>query len=259
MSGHSKWSTIKHKKAANDAKKGKVFSKLSAQITQAARQGGGDREMNPTLRLYIDKAKSAGFPVDRIEKAISKGTGEGANGVRYEEATYEGFGPGGIQILVDTLTDNKNRTVSDLRQLFDEIGGNLGDSGAVSWNFETKGLILVKAGKMKKSEKFGQEDEFVPVEREDVMMELMEIPGIMDMSEVDLEGVDGIEIYTEYNNLAKVRDSILALGYVLDEARIIKEAKMLKKLSDAEIEKAQFAIERIEELDDVQDVWSDLE
>ena len=143
MSGHSKWSTIKHKKAANDAKKGKVFSKLSTQITHAARQGGGDPEMNPNLRLYIDKAKSAGFPVDRIEKAISKGTGEGSDGVTFEEATYEGFGPGGIQILVDTLTDNKNRTVSDLRKLFEEIGGNLGEGGSVSWNFEPKGLIVI--------------------------------------------------------------------------------------------------------------------
>ncbi len=259
MSGHSKWSTIKHKKAANDAKKGKIFSKLSAQITQAARQGGGDREMNPSLRLYIDKAKSAGFPIDRIEKAISKGTGEGVDGVRYEEATYEGFGPGGIQILVDTITDNKNRTVSDLRKLFEEIGGNLADSGAISWNFETKGLILVKSGKMKKSEKYRQEDEFVGEDRETVMMELMEIPGIVDMYEVDLDGTEGLEIYTEYNNLAKVRDAIDSLGYVLDEAKIIKEAKMLKKLTESEYEKAQLAIEKLEDHDDVQDVWSDLE
>jgi len=258
MSGHSKWSTIKHKKAANDAKKGKVFSKLSTQITHAARQGGGDPEMNPNLRLYIDKAKSVGFPIDRIEKAISKGTGEGSDGVTFEEATYEGFGPGGIQIVVDTLTDNKNRTVSDLRKLFEEIGGRMGDSGSVSWNFETKGLIIVKAGHMKKAEKYGQEDTYEGENRDEVMMTLMEIDGIVDIFETDLDGIEGLEVYTEYNNLAKVRDSISALGYVIEDASIIKEPKNLKSLSGSELEKAQSAIERLEDNDDVQNVWSDM-
>lgn len=258
MSGHSKWSTIKHKKAANDAKKGKIFSKLSTQITHAARQGGGDPVMNPNLRLYIDKAKSVGFPIDRIEKAISKGTGEGSDGVTFEEATYEGFGPGGIQILVDTLSDNKNRTVSDLRRIFEDIGGRMGDSGSVSWNFETKGLIVIRSGHMKKAEKFGQEDIYEAENREEVMMILMEIEGIEDIFETDLDGIDGLEIYTEYNNLAKVRDSITKLGYVIEEATIIREAKNLKSLSGSELEKAENAIEEIEDNDDVQNVWSDL-
>jgi YebC/PmpR family DNA-binding regulatory protein len=259
MSGHSKWSTIKHKKAANDAKKGKVFSKLSTQITHAARQGGGDPEMNPNLRLYIDKAKSAGFPVDRIEKAISKGAGDGSDGVTFEEATYEGFGPGGIQILVDTLTDNKNRTVSDLRKLFEEIGGNLGEGGSVSWNFEPKGLIVIKSGHMQESAKYGQEDEYIAENRENVMMILMELENILDIQEVDIDGVEGLEIYTEYSNLTKVRDEISKLGYVIVEAQIIKEAKMSKKVSEKDLEKAQDALERLEDHDDVQNVWSDLE
>lgn len=259
MSGHSKWSTIKHKKAANDAKKGKIFSKLSTQITHAARQGGGDPEMNPNLRLYIDKAKSAGFPVDRIEKAISKGTGEGSDGVTFEEATYEGFGPGGIQILVETLTDNKNRTVSDLRKLFEEVGGRMGDSGSVSWNFDTKGLIVIKSGHMKEAQKYGQESEYVALDREEVMMSLMEVDGILDISEVDIDGVEGLEIYTQYNDLARVRDEISKLGYVVVEAEIIKEAKMYKKLEGSELEKAKDALERLEDNDDVQNVWSDLE
>jgi len=258
MSGHSKWSTIKHKKAANDAKKGKVFSKLSTQITHAARQGGGDPEMNPNLRLYIDKAKSVGFPIDRIEKAISKGTGEGSEGITFEEAMYEGFGPGGIQIVVDTLTDNKNRTVSDLRKLFEEIGGRMGDSGSVSWNFETKGLIVVKSGHMKKAEKYGQEDIYEAERRDEVMMTLMEIDGILDIFETDLDGTEGLEVYTEYNNLAKVRDSISSLGYVIEEASIIKEPKNLKILSGSELEKARDAIEKLEDNDDVQNVWSDM-
>ncbi len=258
MSGHSKWSTIKHKKAINDAKKGKVFSKLSTQITHAAKLGGGDANMNPNLRLYIDKAKSVGFPIDRIEKAISKGTGEGSDGVTYEEITYEGFGPGGIQILVDTLTDNKNRTVADLRKIFEEVGGRMGDSGSVAWNFDTKGFITVKSGHMQKSEKYGGEDTYVKDNREEVMMALMDIDGIEDIKEIDIEGVEGLEVYTSFSNLSHVRDSILKLGYLIDEAEIVKEAKITKKLSEKDLEKAESAVERFEDNDDVQSVWSDI-
>lgn len=259
MSGHSKWSTIRHKKAINDAKKGKAFSKLSTQITHAAKLGGGDLSMNPNLRMYVDKARSAGFPIDRIEKAIAKGAGTGADGVSYEEVTYEGFGPGGIQIVVDTLTDNKNRTVVDMRQIFEKFGGTLGSEGSVSWNFDTKGFLLVKCGVMQKSEKYGQEDIFVSVDREEVMMSIMDIDGVMDMQEVDLENnIQGLEVYTKYSDLAKVRDSISSLGYVLDDAVIIKEPKITKKLEGSELEKANSAIELLEDNDDVQDVWSDL-
>lgn len=259
MSGHSKWSTIKHKKAANDAKKGKIFSKLSAQITHAARQSGGDPTMNPNLRLYIDKARSVGFPVDRVEKAIAKGTGEGSNGVIYEEATYEGFGPLGVQLVVDTLTDNRNRTVSDLRKLFEEVGGRMGDSGSVLWNFDTRGYIVVKTGRMVKSEKYGKDDKYEKAERVSVMMDLMDIGEIEDIKEIDIDGVEGLEIYTSYNTLFKVRDSILELGYVIEDAEIVKEPKMKKKLEKKDIEKIESAIEKIEENDDVQNVWSDIE
>ncbi len=259
MSGHSKWSTIKHKKAINDAKKGKVFSKLSAQITHAARQGGGDPNMNPNLRLYIEKAKKEGFPIDRIEKAVLKGTGVGADGITYEEITYEGFGHSGIQILVDTLTDNKNRTVSDLRMLFDEIGGRMGDSGSVSWNFETRGLIIIKSGHMQKSEKYRGEDIYVKDNREEVMITLMDIDGIEDIKEIDIDGVEGLEVYTSFVNLSKVRESISKLGYVIEEAEIIKEPKVTKSLSEKDLEKAQDGLERLDDHDDVQSVWSNLE
>ena len=258
MSGHSKWSTIKHKKAINDAKKGKIFSKLSTQITHAARQGGGDANMNPNLRLYIDKAKSVGFPIDRIEKAISKGTGEGSDGVTYEEITYEGFGPEGIQILVDTLTDNKNRTVADLRQLFDEIGGRMGETGSVSWNFNVRGLITVKCGHMKKSEKYGGEDEYIKEDREEIMIALMDIPGIEDIKETDIDGIEGLDVYTTFSDFSTVRNKVEEMGYVIDDAEIIKEAKVTKTLSEKDLEKAVSALERIEENDDVQSVWSDL-
>lgn len=258
MSGHSKWSTIKHKKAINDAKKGKIFSKLSTQITHAAKLGGGDPNMNPNLRLYIDKAKSEGFPIDRIEKAISKGTGEGADGVTYEEITYEGFGPNGIQILVDTLTDNKNRTVADLRKIFEEVGGRIGDSGSVSWNFDVKGVITVKCGHMKKAEKFGAEDEYVQENKEEVMMRIMDIEGINDIKEIDIDGVEGLEVYTSFSDLTHVRDNISELGYVVDEAEIVKEAKIQKTLSEKELERIEEVLERFEDNDDVQNVWSDV-
>lgn len=258
MSGHSKWSTIKHKKAINDAKKGKAFSKVSVQITHAARLGGGDPDMNPNLRMYIDKAKEVGFPLDKIDKAIQKGTGEGSNGVIYDDSTYEGFGPFGVQILVDTLTDNKNRTVADLRKIFEDIGGTMGDDGSVSWNFDTKGFLAIKAGHMKKSDKFGGEDEFVEEDLEEVMLSIMEIDGVLDIEEIDIDGVKGLEIYTEYTKFASVRDEITKLGFVVKEAELIKEPKMYKEVSDEEKEKVLSGIERLEDNDDVQNVWSNL-
>ena len=259
MSGHSKWDTIKHKKALNDAKKGKAFSKLSTQITHAARQGGGNPDMNPNLRLYIDKAREASFPMDRIEKAIEKGVGGGDSGIVFEEASYEGFGPHGIQLVVDTLSDNKNRTVSELRQIFDEIGGTMGAEGSVAWNFETKGYIVIKSGHMQKSEKFGGEDTFVADDPEGVMMMLMDIPGILDIQDIDMDDCKGFEIYTEYNQMTQVRDAISKLGFVLKEAEIVKEPKIYKELAGDQLEKAKEGIERLEDYDDVQNVWTDLD
>lgn len=258
MSGHSKWSTIRHKKALNDAKKGKAFSKLSVQITHAARQGGGDINMNPTLRLYVEKARRESFPVDRIEKAIAKGSGVGSDGVQFEEITYEGFGPFGIQIIVDTLTDNRNRTVADVRKTFEDIGGNMGNDGSVSWNFDIKGLIVLRCGHMKKSDKFGGKDEYIKDNRDEVSMKLMDVNGILDIQEIDIDGIEGLEVYTEYKDLASVRDSISKLGYVLEEAEIIKEAKMKKELNSDELDRALESLERFEDLDDVQNVWSDI-
>ncbi len=259
MSGHSKWDTIKHKKALNDAKKGKSFSKVSAQITHAAKQGGGDPNMNPTLRLYIDKAKAVGFSNDSIDKAIKKGTGEGGEGVIIEEISYEGFGPHDIQLIVDVLTDNKNRTVADLRQLFEQIGGKMGDVGSVSWNFETKGYVEILCGHMEKSPKYGEADKYVEDNPEEVMLNIMDLDGVVDIHNFEEDGRNGLGIYTEYDSFGAVRDAINELGYVLQEAELIKEAKMFKKLEGSELEKANEAIERLEDNDDVQNVWSDLE
>lgn len=258
MSGHSKWSTIKHKKAILDAKKGKVFSKVSTQITHAVREGGGDPDMNPSLRMYIDKAKEVSFPQDKIEKAIQKGTGEGSEGVSFDSSTYEGFGPFGIQIMVDTLTDNKNRTIADIRKLFEDIGGNMGTEGSVSWNFNIRGLVVIKCGHMEKAQKYGDDDKFVQDDVEEVMLNIMEIEGVLDMQEVDLNGTKGLEIYTAYSDWGKVRDEVSKLGYVLREAGIVKEAKTLKELDGEDLEKAKEVLERLEEHDDIQEVWSNL-
>lgn len=258
MSGHSKWSTIKHKKAILDAKKGKVFSRVSTQITHAAREGGGDPEMNPSLRMYIDKAKEVSFPQDKIEKAIQKGVGEDGENITFDSSTYEGFGPFGIQVIVDTLTDNKNRTIAELRRLFEDIGGNMGEEGSVGWNFDLKGLILIKSGHMEKSKKYGEDDKFVEEDVEEVMLNIMEIEGVLDIQEVDLDGIKGLEIYTEYSDWGKVRDAISKLGYVLKEAGIVKEAKTFKELKGGELEKAKQALEKLEDQEDAQEVWSNL-
>jgi YebC/PmpR family DNA-binding regulatory protein len=154
MSGHSKWSSIKHKKAAKDAKRGKLFTKLIKEITIAARMGGGDINANPRLRTAVLTAKGSSMPADNIERAIKKGTGE-LEGVSYEEIQYEGYGPGGAAIMVQVLTDNKNRTVQELRRLFTQHGGNLGENGCVAWMFDKKGLITVEKSQIDEDRLFG--------------------------------------------------------------------------------------------------------
>ncbi len=149
MSGHSKWHSIKHKKGAADAKRGKIFTRLAREITVAARDGGGDPDMNARLRKAVSDAKAANMPNDNIDRAIKRGTGE-LEGVNYDEITYEAYGPGGVAILIETMTDNRNRTVADLRHLLSKNNGNLGESGSVSWLFDRKGYIVV--GKAAKSE-----------------------------------------------------------------------------------------------------------
>ena len=153
MSGHSKWSTIKHKKAAQDAKRGAMFTKVIKELTVAARMGGGDVDMNPRLRTAVLKAKAVNMPQDTMQRAIMKGTGE-LPGVNYEEITYEGYGPGGVAMIVTVLTDNRNRTVAEIRKIFSKNGGNLGESGCVAWMFQKKGLIVVDKDKVDEDELF---------------------------------------------------------------------------------------------------------
>jgi YebC/PmpR family DNA-binding regulatory protein len=159
MSGHSKWSTIKHKKAANDAKKGATYTKLGRNITLAARDGGGDLETNFKLRLAVDLAKASNMPTENIERAIKRGTGELKDAAAIQEVTYEAYGPGAVPMLIDVATDNSNRSVTDIRKIITGHGGNMGSVGSVSWQFEEVGLIVIRPAVFKKSEHFGKADE----------------------------------------------------------------------------------------------------
>ena len=183
MSGHSKWASIKHKKAAADAKRGKVFTRYIKEITIAAKIGGGDLESNPRLRHAIDGAKSVNMPSDNIKKAIQRGTGE-LDGVNYEEISYEGYGPGGVAILVETLTDNKNRTIADVRHTFSKYHGNLGEPGCVGWMFSKKGLIIV-------SESVIDEDELMEVVLESGAEDMKLEEGIYEITS-SVEDFDGV-------------------------------------------------------------------
>ena len=253
MSGHSKWAKIKHAKGAADAKKGKVFSKLAQQITLAVKEGGGDINSNPSLRLLVDKARAEALPSANIDRAINRGLGVGKDGAKFEECVYEGIGPEGVSFVIDVTTDNKNRVLPDLRKIFSVSGGNLSEGGSLLWNFEQKGKIEVRCGKMKKSEKYGQEDEFVLVNSEEVMMSLMDIEGVVDIEEVN---DDLLTVFTQPKDLIPVKKSIDALGYVVNSYELIRTAKVLKEVTNTE--KVLGFIEKLEEYSDVQGVWCDI-
>lgn len=235
MSGHSKWSTIKRKKGAIDAARGKLFTKVIKEITVAAKLGGGDPAANPRLRLAIQLGKDNNMPADNITRAIKKGTGE-LEGVTYEEIMYEAYGPGGVALLVESLTDNRNRTVADLRHVFSRNGGNLAESGAVSWNFERKGIITVAKGSF----------------TEDDIMNVILDAGADDMND---EG-DYYEVKTPIEGFESVRKAIEAAGYKIDSASLQFVAKNMVKLEGKEAEQTIKLISAVEDNDDVQNVYS---
>lgn len=238
MSGHSKWSTIKRKKGAIDAARGKVFTKVIKEITVAARTGGGDVEANPRLRLAVSTAKANNMPADNITRAIKKGTGE-LEGVNYEEITYEGYGPGGVALIIESVTDNRNRTVADLRHLLSKNGGNLAESGAVSWNFERKGVIIVQKGS---------------ATEEDMMNVILEA-GADDLTD---DG-DYFEVITSLENFEQVRKAIEASnlpGIKIDSASLQHVAKTTTRVEDKDAETTLKLISAIEDYDDVQNVYT---
>jgi YebC/PmpR family DNA-binding regulatory protein len=233
MSGHSKWHTIKHKKGALDAKRGKVFTKLIKEITVAARTGGGDPGANARLRKAISDAKAANMPNDTIDRATKRGTGE-LEGVNYEEITYEGYGPGGVAIMVDSMTDNRNRTVAEIRHLFSKNGGNLASSGAVGWIFEKKGYIVVE--KAAKSE--------------DELFEIVTEAGAEDLR----DDVDNYEIITAPDSFDTVLDAVKKAGIEPQVAEVEMVPKEYKKLEGNEAKQMLKLMEALEDHDDVQKV-----
>jgi len=235
MSGHSKWATIKRKKGAADAKRGKLFTKLIKEITIAAREGGGDPNANPRLRLAVDNAKSANMPADNIDRAIKKATG-GLEGVTYHELTYEGFGPGGIALLVEVATDNKNRTVAEVRHIFSRHGGSLGETGSVAWMFEKKGLITLPA--QNKSE-------------EDILNIVLEAGA------EDLHSEEGYyEIATPVESFEPVRKALKNARLEIENASLQWIPKNNINTSGDDAEKVLKLIEALEDCDDVQNVYS---
>jgi YebC/PmpR family DNA-binding regulatory protein len=235
MSGHSKWHTIKRKKAAIDAKRGKLFTKLIKEITIAARMGGGDPDGNPRLRLAIDNAKSANMPADNIERAIKKATGE-LEGTTFYEITYEGYGPAGIAFIVEVATDNKNRTVAEIRHIFSKNGGSLGETGSVAWMFEKKGVITFP--KQNKSED-----------------EIMEI--ILEAGADDLQSEEDFYIVkTPVESFEQTRRALLGKNIQIENASLQWVAKNFVSISGEDAQKVIKLIEALEDNDDVQNVYT---
>ncbi|MGO9308670.1 MAG: YebC/PmpR family DNA-binding transcriptional regulator [Spirochaetia bacterium] len=238
MSGHSKWHTIKHKKGVADAKRGQMFTKLIKELSITARQGGGDPDMNPRLRTVILKAKAANMPKDNIDRAIKKGTGE-LEGVSYEEILYEAYGPGGVAILIDILTDNKNRAAAEIRNLLNKGGGNLGAAGSVAYQFKRKGLINYDASKYK-------EDDILAVAIE---------AGAEDVSSDE----DSIEVTTSPEDFEAVVKAMEAKGFAHSMAELARVADQTVTLDNDKTQKALRLVEHLEDHEDVQSVATNLE
>lgn len=235
MSGHNKWSTIKHKKGRVDALRSRLWTKLVKEITVAARMGGGDPNGNARLRLAVDNARSNNMPNDNIERAIKKGTGE-LEGINYEDVTYEGYGPDGVAILVDTTTDNRNRTVGEIRNLFNKNNGKMAESGSVAWMFDSKGYVSVQAD---------------GVSEDDLMMT------ILDAGADDLQrSGDLFEIYTDLSAFEAVRKAIATAGFGIAEAKLVKVPQTTIQVTGKSAEQTIKLLDLLEENDDVSVVWS---
>ncbi|MBK6774141.1 MAG: YebC/PmpR family DNA-binding transcriptional regulator [Ignavibacteria bacterium] len=235
MSGHSKWATIKRKKAATDSARGKVFTKIIKEITISSRDGGGDPDANPRLRLAIQTAKGSNMPQDNITRAIKKGTGE-LEGVKYEEITYEAYAPHGIAMIIESVTDNKNRTVAELRHSISKANGNLGESGSVAWMFERKGVINVEKENTK----------------EDDLMDVILDAGADDLNS---DG-DYYEVTSSLENFEKVRKAIEEKSYKIESASLQYLAKDLLPVEGKNVDAVIRCIEAVEDNDDVQNVYS---
>lgn len=238
MAGHSKWDNIKHKKAKEDARRGKIFTKMTRLIAVAAREGGPDVNTNFRLRLAVDKAKSYNVPNDTIERAIKRGAGE-LEGDSYEEFVYEGYGPGGVAIMLQIMTDNRNRTAADVRHLFSKYGGNLGESGCVAWMFEKKGVVRI-------ARNGADEDE--------VLMAALEAGG------EDVQSDDeGFTIYSDPASFEEVRNALEEAGYVIESAEISMQPKNTVAVEGADAKRLLQLLEALEDHDDIQDVQANFD
>ncbi len=237
MAGHSKWANIKHRKGAQDAKRGKIFTKIIKELTVAARIGGGDPDANPRLRTAVDKAKQANMPKDNVDRAIKKGTGD-LDGVNYEEGIFEGYGPGGVALIVEFLTDNRTRTVADVRHIFSKYGGNLGVSGSVAFLFDRKGLIS-----------FTTDNDF------DQVFEAALEAGAEDVKD---EG-EAYEVLTEPGDFIEVRDAMAAAGLAWETAEVTMIAQNQVQLEGKPAETMLKMMDALEDNDDVQNVYANFD
>ena len=238
MSGHSKWSTIKRKKGANDARRGKLFTKLIRELTVAAREGGADEESNPRLRTAVQNARGANMPQNTIDRAVRRGSGDEA-GVIYESAVYEGYGPAGVALIIETLTDNKNRTVSEVRHVFTKHGGNLAENGAVSWMFAQKGLIEVEES---------------AATEEEVLL------AVMDAGGEDLQGADGVfEVLAPADQFDAVKRALDEAGICYAQASLAWVPQNALAVEGADAQGIVRLLEDLEDLDDVQKVFSNFD
>jgi YebC/PmpR family DNA-binding regulatory protein len=238
MSGHSKWSTIKHKKAAQDAKRGKIFTKIIKELTVAARLGGGDIDSNPRLRSSVAAAKAANMPADNIKRAIQKGTGE-LPGVSYDEVTYEGYGPGGVAIIIETMTDNRMRTTPEIRHAFSKHGGNMGEPNSVAWMFQKRGRLAVA----------------LDTTDEDTLMDIALEAGAEDLVRQE----DLFEVYTAPEAFHAVQQALEGAGIAVQEAGIVMEPQNTVELDGKKAQQCLKLLDVLEDQDDAQNVWANLE
>jgi YebC/PmpR family DNA-binding regulatory protein len=238
MSGHSKWHSIKHKKAVVDQRRGQHFTKLARAVTVAAREGGGDPDGNPALALAIQKARDASMPKDNIERAIAKGTGEGVDADQIESVVYEGYGPGGVALLIEALTDNRNRTGADVRHALSKHGGNLGEPGSVSYLFDKRGVIVVDASR------YDEDDLIVAIDA-----------GADDIAQDD----DVYEIVTEPADVGPVRDALAEAGIEIDGADVTQRPKSRVPVSESDASRLMKLIDMLEESDDVGAVYANFD
>ncbi len=240
MSGHNKWSTIKHKKAREDAKRGKMFTKIIREITVSAREGGGDADANPRLRAAVAAAKAANMPADNIKRAVQRGTGE-LPGVSYEEVVYEGYGPGGVAVMLEVLTDNRNRTTPEIRHLFSKHGGNLGENGCVGWLFTRTGLLLIP-----RSDDLGED-------------QLMEWVLEAEAEDMDTEDEEYFRVFTSPEEMHRVKDALEAHGVEVEVAEFNMEPSTTQRLEGKQALQMVRLMEAFDDHDDVQNVWANFD